>query len=354
MGRMYKRGAKKAGLPPGSLVYVGDKALSKSKITLIDYNSTEFYEKVLHSVDECSPFRAKNTVTWLNIDGLQDIETMRKIETHFGIHPLVVEDILQTEQRPKLEDHGEYIFIVLKMLTQHPDKDEMNAEQMSLIVGPNYLLSFQETVGDIFDIIRDRLRNNKGRARKMGADYLAYSLMDAIVDHYFVVLERVGEKVEWLEEQLILDTSADMSHQIHLLKRDMVFLRRQIWPLRDVISGLQRLESELVADATLPYFRDLYDHTIQVMDTIESFKDLLSGMLEIFLSSINIKMNEVMKFLTLIATIFIPPTFVVGVYGMNFKYMPELDSWWGYPAVWIIISCMILGLLLYFRKKRWF
>jgi magnesium transporter len=354
MGRVYKRIAKKVGLPPGTLVYVGDKEVAKSKITLIDYNATEFYEKVLGSVDECFPFKERNTVTWLNIDGLHDVETMRKIETRFGIHPLVMEDVLHTEQRPKLEDHGDSVFIVLKMLTQDPRKDEINAEQISLIIGPNYLLSFQETVGDIFDIIRDRLRNNKGRVRRMGADYLAYSLMDAIVDHYFVILERVGEKIEWLEEQLILDTTADMSMQIHLHKRDMVFLRRQIWPLRDVISGLQRLESDLIADTTFPYFRDLYDHTIQVMDTIESFKDLLTGMLEIFLSSINIKMNEVMKFLTLIATIFIPPTFVVGLYGMNFKFMPELDAWWGYPMVWIVIICMILGLLFYFRKKRWF
>jgi magnesium transporter len=226
------------------------------------------------------------------------------------------------------------------------------AEQVSLILGPNYVISFQEGE-DVFEPLRERIKSGKGRIRKMGADYLAYALLDSIVDNYFAVLEKLGEAVEFLEEKLVTDPTRDTLHAIHNLKREMIFLRRSVWPLREVLGSLERGESPLVKDSTEVFFRDVYDHTIQVIDTIETFRDMLSGMLDIYLSSISNRLNEVMKVLTIIATLFIPLTFLVGVYGMNFKYMPELGLRWAYPVLWAIMVGTAVAMLIYFRKKRW-
>jgi len=293
-------------------------------------------------------------VTWVNIDGLHDIEIMEKIGKHFGLHPLVLEDILNTEQRPKIEDFDDYIFVVLKMLYYDENEGEIRAEQISIILGSNFVLSFQERVGDIFNPLRDRIRNAKGRVRKMGPDYLAYSLLDAIVDNYFVVLEKLGEQIEGMEEELVTNPTPETLQRIHNLKREMIFLRKSVWPLREVVSRLERGESPLIKEATGIYLRDVYDHTIQVIDTIETYRDMLSGMLDIYLSSISNRMNQVMKVLTIIATIFIPLTFVAGIYGMNFEYMPELKWHWFYPkAFWLVMLGVAALMLVYFRRKRW-
>jgi len=231
----------------------------------------------------------------------------------------------------------------------------MLAEQVSLILGPNFVISFQEEgkEGDLFEVVRERLRSSKGKLRKMGADYLLYALLDAIVDGYFVILERLGERIEVLEEELLANPSQLTLQNIHTMKREMIFLRKSVWPLREVISGLQRGESPLITETTGPYLRDVYDHTIQVIDAVESFRDMLAGMLDIYLSSISNRLNEVMKLLTIIATIFIPLTFIVGVYGMNFKLMPELEWRWGYPAVWLVMVVVAGLMLAFFRRKRW-
>ena len=247
-------------------------------------------------------------------------------------HPLVLEDILNTDQRPKMEEYGDYLYIVLKMLHDKGKGNQIEAEQVSLVLGPNFVFSFQESGGDVFDQIRERLRTGKGRLRKMGADYLAYTLVDAIVDYYFVILEKLGERIELLEEELVAHPRTETLKEIHTLKREMIFLRKAVWPLREVISGLQRGESPLVQKTTGIYLRDVYDHTIQVIDTIETFRDMLSGVLDIYLSSVSNRLNPVMKVLTIIATVFMPLTFLAGVYGMNFKYMPELEWRWGYPV----------------------
>jgi magnesium transporter len=293
-------------------------------------------------------------MTWIDVDGLHDVEMLGELGECFGLHPLVVEDILNTEQRPKLDDYGEYIFVVLKSL-YHVDEEsgEPAIEQTSLVLGPNYVLSFQEREGDEFDPIRDRIRANKGRVRKASVDYLAYAPIDLIVDQYFVVLERFGDRIESLEEELVADPTTETLQVIHHLKRELIFLRKSVWPLREVIGALERAESTLIHESTDLYLRDAYDHTIQVIDAVETFRDMLSGMLDIYLSSVSNRMNEVMKVLTIIATVFIPLTFIAGLYGMNFKSMPELNWPWAYPLVWGIMIIIAASMVIYFRRKRW-
>ena len=353
MSRLTSRISRKAGLPPGTLVHIGEVKPEKMKITLLDYDEQHIYEEEVVTVDECLPFKDEPTVTWVNIDGLHQVEILERVGDGFGLHPLVLEDILNTGHRPKAEDLGDYIYVVLKMLYPEGDNDEITEEQISLILGPTYVVSFQEKAGDVFNPLRERIRNDRGRIRKMGADYLAYALLDTVIDNYFVLLEKLGDRIELLEDELIAHPDPETLHIIHNLKRNMVLLRRSVWPLREVISSLERAESPLIRDSTGIYLRDVYDHTIQVIDTVETFRDLLSGMLDIYLSSVSNRMNEVMKVLTIVATIFIPLTFIAGIYGMNFEYMPELAWRWSYFTVWIVMFVIGALMLVYFRKRRW-
>jgi magnesium transporter len=300
-----------------------------------------------------SLFKDKPTVTWINIDGIHQVEIIEKIGTYFGIHSLILEDIMNTGQRPKMEDFEDYIFVVVKMIYYDEKDNEIKAEQVSLLLGSNFVISFQEKEGDVFDPIRERIRKAKGRITKMKADYLAYALVDTIVDHYFMVLEKLGEKIEGMEEELVTNPTPETLQTIHTLKRELIFLRKSVWPLREVISVLERGESSLIDESTGIYLRDVYDHTIQVIDTIETFRDMVSGMLDIYLSSISNRMNEVMKVLTIMATIFIPLTFIAGVYGMNFKYIPELEWHWGYPVILFVMVAIGILMVIYFRRKKW-
>ena len=351
--RIIKKRSKKAGLPPGALIHIGEENTEKVKITLIDYDENNFKERELAKIEESFPFKAIPTVTWINIDGLQNIEIIEKVGKHFDLHQLILEDILNTDQRPKCEDYEKCLFIVLKMLRYDDESKSIYSEQVSLVLGQNFVISFQEDVGDVFDQVRDRIRNNKGKIRKMSADYLAYSLIDAIVDNYFLILEKIGERIESIEEELISEPSNKTVRMIHAIKGELIFLRRSVWPLRELISNLEKAESSLINDSTGPYFRDIYDHTIQVIDTVESFRDMVSGMLDIYLSSISNRMNAVMKVLTIIATIFIPLTFIAGVYGMNFKFMPELEWRSGYFIVLGIMAAVAVAMLGYFKRKKW-
>ena len=353
MPRPIKRISESAGLLPGSLVHVGEKKTDKIRITVIDYDEKEFQEKEINTIEECFAFRDTSTVTWINIDGIHDVEIIEKIGSHFGFHPLMLEDIVNTSQRPKLEDFENYIFIVLKMLYFDEKEGEINAEQVSLILGSNFVISFQEKEGDVFNHIRERIRSAKGRIRKTGADYLAYSLLDAVVDNYFLILEKSGEKIGAMEEKVVANPTPQTLQIIHQLKQDIIFLRKSVWPLREVVNVLERSESKLIRKTTHIFLRDVYDHAIQVIDTIETFRDTISGMLDIYLSSVSNKMNEVMKLLTIIATIFIPLTFITGIYGMNFKYMPELGWRFGYAMVWFVMGIIVLIMIVYFKKKRW-
>ena len=353
MVRFFKKMAQKAGLPPGTLVHVGPGRDEKVKITIIDYDEAQSREEVAASAADCLPFKDKPTVTWVNVDGIHRLDLLEDIGKCFDLHPLVVEDIANTDQRPKTEDFGEYIFVILKMLDYDTDTGDVSTEQVSLVLGPNYVLSFQEREGDIFDAVRERIRNSKGRTRKAGADYLAYALIDAVVDNYFVILERIGEKVGSLEEALLADPNPKTLHQVHDLKQEMIILRKSVWPLREVVNGLARGDSNLVRESTGVFLKDVYDHTIQVIDAVETYRDVLSGMLDLYLSTVSNKMNEVMKVLTIIATIFIPLTFIAGIYGMNFRFMPELGWHWSYPLVWLVMAIVAVSMLAFFRRKKW-
>jgi len=353
MQRLIKKRSHKAGLPPGTLVHVGERKAEKVKIRILDYDEAQFEEKEAKTIEESFPFKDKPTVTWINIDGLHEVEIIEKLGSHFDLHPLLLEDILNTDQRPKMEDYGDYIFIVLKMLYPGENKDQIEAEQVSLILGSNFVISLQEHEGNVFNPVRDRIRKSKGRIRKTDSDYLAYALLDAIVDNYFLILENVGEKIEDTEQQLATNPSPETLQYIRELKNEMIFLRKSIWPLRELINGLERCESTLIHESTGAYLRDVYDHTIQIIDTVESYRDTISGMVDIYLSSISNKMNEVMKVLTIFASIFIPLTFVAGVYGMNFEFMPELGWHWGYFALLAVMALIGISLVFYFKRKRW-
>ncbi len=350
-GATKKRSAK-AGLPPGALVHIGEKHAEKAKITLCEYGESHFHQQEIVTLDGLLPPPDGADVVWIHIDGLQNIRLLEQMGTVFGLHPLILEDILNTDQRPKSEDHGDYLYIVLKFFHE-AEGGGLIPEQVSIVFGPNWLISLQEKEGSLLDSVRERIRNEKGRLRKAGVDYLAHALLDTIVDSYFVILDKFGEKIENVEDALIGRPSPETLRAIQALKREIIFLRKSVWPLREMIGGLGRSDSPLIREPSVIYFRDVYDHAVQVIDTIETYRDMLSGMLDIYLSSISNRMNEIMKVLTIIATVFMPLTFLAGVYGMNFKYMPELEWRWGYFALWGVMIVVAIFMLIYFRRKKW-
>lgn len=340
-------------------MYVGEKRVEPVKISIMDYDQTNLHEKTVASVEECFPFKDSPTVTWIDITGVHEVEIVEKIGGHFGFHPLVMEDIVNTGQRPKLEEQNGLLFIVLKMLYLEPAAGDLHSEQVSIILGENFVISLQEKEGDVFAPIRERIRKTIPRVRFVNTDYLAYALIDAIVDNYFLVLEHVGEDVESLEDKLVNDPQTKDLETIHELKRHLIFMRKAVWPLREAVGAFDRLETELVHDVSRPYIRDLYEHVIQVIDTVETFRDMVSGLLDIYLSSVSNRMNEVMKVLTIIATVFIPLGFLAGVYGMNFDTevspfnLPELGFRYGYFLFWGAVVVVAGGLFLFFRRRRW-
>ena len=348
-----KRTSKNRGLPPGTVVHVGERHAEEVTVTVIDYTADEVTERTVNEVEDCFAFKDRSSVTWINVSTLHDVGLIEKLGDHFGIHPLVLEDIANTSQRPKLEDMDDYLFIAVKMLGTKEDECGISAEHVSLILGKGFVISFQEKEGDVFNAVRERIKAGKGRIRGMGADYLAYSLLDAIVDNYFGILEVQGERVEQLEDELLERADPVMLQTLHTLKRRNRFVRRAVWPLREVANGLARGDAILIEEATVPYLRDLYDHTVQVIDTVEGFRDTMASMQDLYLSSVSNRMNEVMKVLTIIATIFIPMTFIAGVYGMNFQNMPELAWPNGYYLALSVMAAIGLIMVGYFRRKGW-
>jgi len=356
IGKYLSRRSRKVGLPPGSLIYIGQrkKSLHPTRITVMEYNGDYCEEREVSKLQDILPLKPAPIVTWINVDAVQDENLLAEFGTAFNLHPLLLEDILNTDQRPKCEHMENAIYVIFKMFDFDGDREEISTEQVSLVIGPNFLITFQEELGDEFDPIRERLRANSQRLRKGGTGYLAYSLIDTVVDRYFLVLEKVGEALEVIEEKLINAKPADLLNRVHHIKRELIFLRKNIWPVREVISSLQHSDSEIITEPVQMYFRDVYDHTIQVMDTLETYRDLLGGIQDLYLSIISNRMNEIMKVLTVISTIFIPLTFIVGVYGMNFHYMPELSVEWAYPAVWMAMILIAAGMVTYFKRQGWF
>ena len=351
---LYKKRSSKAGLPPGSLIPVGDILEGPTQITLIEFDANHYDERNIHTLDECLPLKDAPTVSWINVDSVHDPMLLEEFGKAFQLHSLTLEDILNTDQRPKFENLDNTLYVVLKIFNFDDILSQVKMEQVSLIVGPNFVLSFQEEIGNEFDPIRARLRAPNSKIRKLGADYLAYTLVDTIVDHYFLVLEKLGERLEDLELRLSVLPDAKVLQEIHALRRELILLRKAVWPLREVVNSMLRLESPLLTATIQPYLHDVYDHTIQVIDTVETYRDILAGLQDLHLSVLSNRINEVMKILTIISAIFIPATFIAGIYGMNFKYMPELESPHGYQAVLLFMFSVIIIELIYFKKKKWF
>jgi magnesium transporter len=339
--------------PPGTLTYVGRERSAGVTIDVIDYDRSRFEERRVEKTRSLAAYRNSDTVSWININGVSDTKLVGGIGSAYGVHPLHLEDIVNTTLRPKCEERENYILVILKMLSYDEETESVSVEQVSLVVGRGYVLSFQEREGDVFEEIRERIRKNLGRVRVTGSDYLAYALVDAVVDNYFSVLDRISEKIEDTEETITGSPSSSVSSRIHLLRRELIMLRRSLWPLREIVNTLMRSESALLEKDTNIYLRDVYDHTVEIIDVLETFREQVHSLMDSYLSSVSNSMNAVMKVLTIIATIFIPLTFLAGIYGMNFRYMPELEWRWGYPVVLAAMAAIGIIMFLFFKRKRW-
>ena len=344
---------KKLGTTPGSVIYTGKKQSEKLFIESFNYTSENVEEKELFDVVDTFDYKSSNSVTWININGLNHTNDIERIGEHYNLHPLVLEDIVNIGQRPKIDEYDNYLFVVLKMLYYNKDENIVS-EQVSFILDDNYVLTFQEAEGDVFDSIRNRIRTSRGRIRTLGSDYLLYALIDAVVDHYYIVIETLGNKIEDLEDNLFSGFShKEISQQIQDLKREVLRIRRAIFPLREIINRIEKTENKLIKKKTLQYYRDVYDHIIQISENIDIYREMIWGLMDMYMTTISNKMNEVMKVLTIIATIFIPLTFIAGIYGMNFENIPELHFKYGYFILWGIMIVLFLGMIYYFKKKKW-
>ena len=353
MRSMLTRRNRKTGLAPGTPIHIGERRTKSTKITVFEYDASTVRERQLASVQECGECKDSKGVVWINIDGIHDISVVETVGKVFGIHPLVQEDIVNSNQRPKVEEYDSYLYSIVKMLYKEQDTGILQAEQVSIIVTPRCVISFQEREGDVFNPVRERLRTGKGIVRRRGSDYLAYCLIDAIVDHYFQIMEDLEDRILPLEEEVVDNPRPEVLQRIHWLKNDLVFLRRSLWPLREMLARLYREQLPPIRKDTRPFIRDVHDHTIQVIEILESFQEIVSGLMDIYMSSISNRMNNIMKVLTVIATIFIPLTFIAGVYGMNFQHMPELAWRWGYPAALGVMALVFVGMLIFFKRRKW-
>ncbi len=355
LGNMFRKSGKSAGATPGDMVFVGERKIEAPVATVAVYNETELSVKSVKDMDEDILSASGSARTWVNVVGLHDIAFVSGVGKKFNLHPLVLEDIVNTNQRPKIVDYGDYVFIVAKSLRVDGASGASCAEQVCIVLGDSFVLSFVENESGALDPIRERMKNPEGRIRKRGADYLAYAILDAVVDQYFSVLEIIGEKIEAVEETLEAGFSGSRFHiTLRDLRRETLLVRRAVWPMRDVLGGLQKSEIKLVGESTGMYLRDAHDHVVQTIETVEIYREMLSSINDLYQTAVSNRMSEIMKVLTAIATIFIPLTFVAGVYGMNFKYMPELEWRWSYPAVMAFMGAAAVYMVVYFKLKKWF
>ncbi len=343
----------KSGLPPGSLVHVGKVQPGDVSISVIDYDENGVHLKDSADVDHLRSTESAGTTRWIDVNGLHQVETIAQIGWQFGLHPLILEDVLNTNQRPKIEEAGDSLFIVLKVVHYDEDAEEIDTEQLSLVLGPHFLLTFREASSPLFEGLRESIVEGRGRIRNEGADYLVSCLIDVVVDKYFEILDKLAVRIEQVEEELGVGPRRETIRDIHELRTDMIVLRRSLWPLRDVIGKLAKGDKPVIRDSTLPYLRDVHDHAIHVVETLDTYRELVTGIHDIYLSTTGNKLNEIMTVLAIIGTIFIPLTFLTGWYGMNFKAMPELASPWGYPGAIIIALASTVVMLIFFRWKKW-
>lgn len=343
----------KAGLLPGTLVHIGEKKADKVSISTISYNSESFEYLDCVSISECLNIKDDGKFYWINVNGLHNTEIIKKIGEEFHLHPLLLEDILNTNHRPKIEEYDNYLFFTLKLLQTNKKRTKIQSEQVSFVLGKNWLISFQEKKDNTFDIIHTRLSENKGIIRQKGTDYLFYSLIDSIVDNYFFVSEFFNMEIEKLEELVIHDPSETILQEIQYLKRLVMNFRKAIIPLREAVASIQKYNAKLINKATIRYLSDVYEHLTHLNDMLETQRENLVSVMDLYLSGISNKMNQIMKVLTIISTIFIPLTFLTAVYGMNFEDMPELHWKYGYLAIWIVMLTVVMIMIAYFKRKRW-
>ena len=353
MARFFKKREQSKGLPPGSLVFIGKKKVEKIRIRIIDYDKNQLREDDPEDIKAAAEFKHTETVTWINIDGLHDTEVIRNAGSIFQIHPLLLEDILNTGQRPKFEEFDNCLFVVVKMLRYDKDSQMIVSEQLSLVLGDTFLLTIQEQPGDVFDPVRERIRNPKGRIRGTGVDYLTYALLDTVIDNYIFIIEKLGEQIENLEEEVLANPEPSVMEKINTLKREMNFLRKTVRPVRDAVTQLLKSESELIAHQTVPFLKDLQDLITHAVEAVDTYREMLSDQLNLYNSALSNKMNEIMKVLTIFAAIFIPLTFIAGIYGTNFEYFPELHFKYSYFIFWGVLIVIGLLMLLFFKRKRW-
>lgn len=353
-GKVLKSRAGTAGKAPGSLIHVGEKMMDRPQITMIAYDEGEVVVRTLSRLDECLPFRKQFRVVWVNVDGLHDVSLISDVGNLFDIEPLILEDILHTGQRPKLEDFDRYLYLVLQMVDYEGGERRITREQLSILLSDGLLLTFQERPGDMFDSVRQRISTPGTRARRCGADFLAYALIDTVVDHCLTILEELEETIDDLEDAVFETYDRDSFESIYGLRRELVILRKSVWPLRELVGSLMRDDFRLIGDGVDPYFRDVYDHVVLVIDTVEVFREIVNGIQETYLATINNRMNEVMKVLTMVATVFMPLSFIAGLYGMNFRYMPELEWRWGYFAVLGAMALIFASMVWFYRSRKWY
>ena len=353
MARFFKKREEIKGLSPGSLVFIGNKKVENIRLRVIDYDESKLKEDELKNIAEGTEYKNTQTVTWINVDGLHDLSLMKEIGKTFDLHPLLLEDILNTGQRPKLEEFDNSLFLVLKMLRYDKEKQMIISEQLSLVLGSTFLLTFQEQPGDVFEPVRERIRKQKGRIRGAGIDYLAYALLDTVVDNYIFIIERMGEKIEDIEEEILGIGDSTVMEKINSFKHEMNFLRKSIRPAREAILQLSKLDSEMIHERTIPFLKDMQDLITQASEAIDTYRDMLSDQLNLYNSVVSNRMNDIMKVLTIFAAIFIPLTFIAGIYGTNFEYLPELKYKYSYFIFWGVMLTVTAGMLIFFKKKRW-
>ncbi len=347
-----KKRSKKTGLPPGSIVHIGNEKKHAVTMASIRFGAEKITEEKILSIDEISATPPSLETQWLHIDGIHDTALIDTLGKKLSIHSLILEDIVNTEQRPKFDNTPPFFYVVAKMLTFDDKTGKIHSEQASLLIENNRVITFVEDPGDVFDAVRARIRS--GRMRNQGADFLFYSLLDSIIDNYFGIMEKMGDEIDRLENEIVLHPSSKSVVKVHHLKKDLLFLRKSIWPMRDVLSELWHSQSDLITEKTRLYIRDVYDHTLYMVDTLETYRDLIAGLMETYRAGLSQHMNEIMKVLTIISTLFMPLTFIVGLYGMNFKYMPELEWHFGYLFAWGTLILSGLSMYLFFRHKKWF
>lgn len=353
MKKFGKKNIVKVGLPPGTPIFTGEIKGIDTKIQVIDYNADDY--KLLAEVRRDFNFSdiSKNSIRWIKVTGLTNELIFEHLGTKFGLHPLVLEDILHPFQRPKFEDYEDYIFIVIKCLSSNQETKEVKTEQISIVLGKNYMISVEEGKSDLLTPLIERIRIPKGKVRFMGPDYLAYALIDVVIDNYFLILEDFGQLIEEIEDTVIETPKPEVLQSIYALKRNMIDLRKSVWPMREVITKLQREQSNLISNDLQIYLRDIYDHIFRISDLVENYRDIIFGMIDIYLSSVSNKMNDIMKVLTIISTVFIPLSFLAGFYGMNFHFMPEFSNPFAYPILIFVMIVIFGGLLWFFRRKSW-